>query len=429
MKLKNWYEIRGPKFIWQRGKSLLERYDLKPEKAMDRIKDCVAELTEVNCAPTFFTPGIIVQRYPQFICSLQDAGVEIAVHGYHHINLRDLPVAVAVEQLMRAAHTFQRFGFETHGFRCPYMGCTDELVVSIPAGVFGYSSNQSIYWGNVEDTYHQDDHLFFDTLKKFYKPNDSSQKYCLPWMFSGMVEIPVCVPDDLQLYDGLQLDNASMADAWNRVLQRTYQRGELFNLLFHTELASILNHQFCTLIRQAQRYQPGVWIACLREINDWWREKSRFSVEITAGPASLRLNFACSPRATILVRGIDCVKSTPIWDGNYHKLQSIILDVPAKPRPFVGLAADAPEGTVSFLRDQGYLLDAGETARSCGIYLDNESLGKLDNEVELVNAIEASSAPLVRFWRWPNGMKSALCITGDLDALSLYDYASRVFIG
>ena len=34
--------------------------------------------------------------------------------------------------------------------------------------------------------------------------------------------------------------------------------------------------------------------------------------------------------------------------------------------------------------------------------------------------------PVIRLWPWPNGMRSALCITGDLDALSLLDYAARL---
>jgi hypothetical protein len=38
-----------------------------------------------------------------------------------------------------------------------------------------------------------------------------------------------------------------------------------------------------------------------------------------------------------------------------------------------------------------------------------------------------SPAPLVKLGRWPDGAKSALCLTGDLDALSLVDYLSRVF--
>ena len=243
-----------------------------------------------------------------------------------------------------------------------------------------------------------------------------------------MVEIPVCIPDDLQLCDGLQLDGAGIGQKWDQILHQTYLRGELFTLLFHTELASFCNSSFGTLIRRAKEYEPRVWIARLQDISDWWREKSNFKVVITSLTAGLRLNFSCTPRATILIRGLDANGSAPIWDGNYHRLQSDTLEVTTNPRPFVGLSADTPENTVSLLRGQGYILDTSQTASSCGIFLDNETLGKLTNEVELVDYIETSPAPLVRFWRWPNGVKSVLCITGDLDAISLFDYASRIFI-
>ena len=73
-------------------------------------------------------------------------------------------------------------------------------------------------------------------------------------------------------------------------------------------------------------------------------------------------------------------------------------------------------------------MDVSKTARCCGIFLDNDALSQLTNEVELVNYSEISPTPLVRLWRWPNGAKSAMCITGDLDALTLFDYASRIFI-
>jgi hypothetical protein len=102
------------------------------------------------------------------------------------------------------------------------------------------------------------------------------------------------------------------------------------------------------------------------------------------------------------------------------------LDIPAEPRPFVGLPASTPEQTVSFLEEQGYILDSGETATSCGTYIDAATLARVTTEVELINHIEASSGPLIRYWRWPDGAKSAMCVTGDLDALSLLDYALRL---
>jgi len=102
--------------------------------------------------------------------------------------------------------------------------------------------------------------------------------------------------------------------------------------------------------------------------------------------------------------------------------------VPAEPRPFIGLPADVPQHIVSFLQEQGYILDTSELAARCGMYIDAATLAKLTSAVSLIDHIEASPGPLVRYWRWPNGAKSAMCISGDLDALTLLDYASRLFV-
>jgi len=83
---------------------------------------------------------------------------------------------------------------------------------------------------------------------------------------------------------------------------------------------------------------------------------------------------------------------------------------------------------VSFLREQGYILDTGETATRCATYIDAATLAGLRSEVELIDYIEASPGPLVRYWRWPDAARSAMCVTGDLDALTLLDYASRLFV-
>ena len=95
-------------------------------------------------------------------------------------------------------------------------------------------------------------------------------------------------------------------------------------------------------------------------------------------------------------------------------------------RPFIGVAADTPPGPVAFLREQGYIVDTSQQAADCAMYLGPTELADVRNQIQLLDLIETSSAPLVRFWRWPAGARSAFCVTGDLDALSLTDYAARV---
>lgn len=83
----------------------------------------------------------------------------------------------------------------------------------------------------------------------------------------------------------------------------------------------------------------------------------------------------------------------------------------------------APAATASFLHEHGYVVDTSDDAVHCSVYLDDVT--RADGEVELLERIESSAAPLLKLGRWPNGARSALCIAGDLDALSLGDYASR----
>ena len=62
-----------------------------------------------------------------------------------------------------------------------------------------------------------------------------------------------------------------------------------------------------------------------------------------------------------------------------------------------------------------------------GLPLDSATLAGIPNGVELASYIEGAGTPLVRYWRWPDAAKSALCVTSDLDALPLLDYPYRLF--
>lgn len=429
MKLREWYAERGAGYVPQRATALLHRYGLTPARAMDRVSDCVAKLAQLDCAPTFPTPGRVLDRHPEYFRRLQANGAEIAVHAFDHVDLRAYPPEEACRQLVRAADTFDRHGIERHGFRCPYLGCTDGLLDAMPEGLFEYSSNRAIEWdvrilagneGGNQATY--------DVLQRVYRPLSAQEVVSVPWSRAHILEIPVALPDDLTLHDGLQLGPEGMAEAWRDILQQTHRRGEAFVLMVHPELAERCHQAFATMLHEAARLQPRVWVARLKDIGLWWREKATFSVDISPTEAGLHLSFACSDRGTILGKGLPEDGSEPPWDGAYRRLRTRSLEVPAEPRPFLGLPANTPARTAAFLREQGYILDVTDSAPRCATYLDAAVLDRLASQVELLHWIETSVGPLIRYWRWPNGAKSALSITGDLDALTLLDYAGRLFI-
>ncbi len=142
----------------------------------------------------------------------------------------------------------------------------------------------------------------------------------------------------------------------------------------------------------------------------------------------MRLEFRCSERATVLARQVDTSERVSEWDGSYRVLESRTLRLKASgKRPFVGVAADPADPVVAFLTNQGYIVETGAAAAKCATYLGSTELTRARAQVQLIELIESAATPLVRFWRWPSNTRSALCVTGDLDALSLTDYAARLF--
>jgi len=73
-------------------------------------------------------------------------------------------------------------------------------------------------------------------------------------------------------------------------------------------------------------------------------------------------------------------------------------------------------------------VDTCERATPCATYIDAAALARQTSEVELIHYIEAVADPLIRHWGWPGGAKSAMRVTGDLDALTLLDYALRLSV-
>jgi peptidoglycan/xylan/chitin deacetylase (PgdA/CDA1 family) len=427
MNLEMWYQKRGLKFVCQRGWKLLNRYGLTEAKACRRIAACMSSLASNNASPTFPVPAKVIEHYPAFIHHLEGMGAEIAVHGYTHADLKACSPVQASQQLLKAVDVFEKHGLAAHGFRCPYLSCSDELIEAIPEGSFEYSSNQAIKWP-VPTTFRPKIERIVSTLDQFYCSIEAQSNLCLPWFRKGMVEIPVCVPDDIQLFDGFQMSSAAVTRFWIDILAQVHQRGELFSLVFHPELFNNCIDSISEVVQEARGYFPGFWVAHLFEIAEWWLEKSRFSIQMTETAESILLKFDCTPRATILARKLDPPGTllTP-WMGDYQRINDSSLTVPCLPRPFIGISEDFPASLQSFLSEFGYQLESGENARKCALFLDGESIKKFKTNLELIDWIEKTDAPLLRYWLWPDGYRGALSLSGDLDALSIIDYSNRLF--
>jgi len=421
----HWWKERGPIYILRRSIALLKRYGFDSTRTRERVTDGVNFLARYGCEPTLPVPGRVVSKNAQFCRDLQEIGVEFAVHGYDHVDFRSLTPEEASHQFAMAKDAFCRNGIRFEGFRCPYLSYSDNLLSTIPNGAFKYSSNRAIWWDVVHNGLATRETVIFRKLQHFYRAESSSTTVATPRLTGHIVEIPASLPDDIQLRDGLKLGEQGLLEAWTEILRLTHRRGEVFTLLFHPELFGECKPAFESILTNAKLLRPSVWVAPLREVSRWWLEKARFSTKVCSNVSGLHVTFECSDRATVLIRHLETAEPTQPWDGEYSVLQGRSLRVTGDQRPFVGVSPEIPAKTGAFLLEQGYILDMSNEAPACGLYLEAETLSKFNTELQLIEYIELSQAPLVRFWRWPNKAKSVLCVTGDLDATSLVDYATR----
>ena len=89
--------------------------------------------------------------------------------------------------------------------------------------------------------------------------------------------------------------------------------------------------------------------------------------------------------------------------------------------------ADAPAAAIDFLRREGYTVTPGGRPGDCSVYLDDlAQFGEVD-EKPLAERLGQLQSPLLRYWRWPDRARCALSVTGDIDSITLIDFALRIW--
>jgi len=347
------------------------------------------------------------------------------VHGYDHVDFRSLSIEDARKQFDAAVQVFQKAGIEVSGFRCPYLSYDSSQACSLPPDIFHYSSNKAVWWELFAAEKTGQANAIFRTLQSFYNADSADTGVVTPRLQGSVVEIPASVPDDLQLCDGMKLGPQGMADAWREVLARTHRRGEIFTLLFHPESFLECGDALVAILAEARDLHPSVWITLLKDVGEWWHEKAAFRARAEKVKDGYQVNIKCSPRATVLVRDLPIAGPAP-WSDSYDRLASRSVFVPGAKKPFIGVQSDTDPKISSLLREQGFIVEADDLGCEHSLYLTASQLEMIKSERQLIDFIENQRVPLIRFGCWPGGTKSALCITGDLDALCLVDYIQRL---
>ena len=416
---------------------ILLRYGLTPRKMLRKLEKFERILNDYGCTATFPTTAVVLKRYCGHLKSViggesekraaafsggscERIGgdcVELAVHGLFHRDISTLEKEELRRELREALRIFMKSGIEPVGFRAPYLKRNENIAEVVGEMGLEYDNSEAILW-EFDEIGHEIEREI-ERIKEFYRPLDAKTCMSLPRGISP-VFIPVLLPDD-EILERLNLC-ANAGRIWSEILSRVYERGEIFVLQLHPERIDKFESALRVVLEYACKSQPPVWVASLKDIARWWKERGNFDInvdETNGGKFNVSVN--CSDAATILLKDAEShIEGERHWHGAYKSVEC--RDFELSERPSVGVSPEVSEEFVNFLIEEGFHVEESTAKWKYGVFFEEET-----SEFSALQRIESSDAQVVRIWRWPFNARCALCITGDIDALTLWDFLIRIF--
>lgn len=417
MDVKFLYTSRGPTNLVKRALQISGRFGLGTGRSQKRFGRFLDLLDRYGVSPTFPVTALPLSRHPELASMLLDRGAELAVHAYTHVDLSALEHSRQAENIGRAVTIFRRLGIPFHGFRAPYLRWNEDTMRVVEEYGFRYSSNQAVWWSVLaEHDLSLAEREGMERGRAFYRPRSAESAFVLPYRKRGFVEIPVTLPDDEILFDRMYLrDPSRLAEVWRRIAEESYRRGEIFTVQLHPERIDFFSEALSEVLDFARHRRPGVWMTTLASIARWWMEKAGNCASFAGGDGVVRVNVEVAEGTEVLIRE----------GGRERVVEEGVIEIPGDKLPCVGAGPGCERAIVQLLRDKGYLVEIGEEPELFAIHIGELRSAQIEEIDPVLKKLESFPGPLVRFSPWPHGNRSALAVTGDIDAVTLWDFLKR----
>jgi peptidoglycan/xylan/chitin deacetylase (PgdA/CDA1 family) len=416
---------KGASGLLRRARTIGARYGVTAHRMEGRLAVVLEIVERHGRGATLPITAAAVERHGGEIARYAERGIEFAVHGYRHVDHAGLGAAAQVSELGRARRILQAHGVPALGFRAPYLRWNEGTLQALRENGFLYDSSQAIHWP-IDPTL---DSGGYRRALAFYGALSANEHLSLPRLDRGVVRIPCAIPDDEAAVDRLQLRSSDqIADVWLDVFRRTHERGELFTLAVHPERIDVCGPAIAAVLDAASTARSAVWIARLDELARWWQARAGTNAVVheASDDGRWRVDVRGPEGLVVLAHNVEVPGAERIAEGTVC-VTAERFDVRSDIRPVVAVHPGSPPALRTFLRDQGYLVEIAPSPDGYGSFVHRDRFSPED-ELPLVRELESSRAPLLRLGRWPRGARSALSITGDVDALTIWDYALR-FVG
>ena len=419
---RNWISFvlgqsRGPRNAITRLPTIVGRFGVTPDKSEHNLDKLLEVTDKYSVNPTLPVTAATARRHPDVVRRLEDRGVEIAAHGLVHNDYASLSREEQFAQVSQARRELESLGFKIRGWRCPYSRWNNDTLDALRASGFEYDATPVYEWPAFrEENIHMspEEEADYQRLCRLFNVRDARTRAVLPTESDGLVQIPMSIPQDEDMVDRLHLDAEAMSRVWRRMLHDSHSRRELFVICLHPERAVLCAEPLDATLEKA-RALGDVWIPTLVDISVWWQEKGRTKVDVTSDgrPGSWKVSV-CGSERVVTRCGPHLVNGTATSS----------LQQPRK--PVIAAGSQWPEVTIARVREAGYLVESKpESDVEYALYLRDVAVLS-DQPDTVVRNVEKHEGSLIRVQPWPSGARSCLSITGDIDALTLVDFAMRV---
>ncbi|MFH0810084.1 MAG: polysaccharide deacetylase family protein [Pseudomonadota bacterium] len=392
------------------------------ERIEKKLRLLQAIMTRYSCPLTACVTACLAERYPASVEAMVQRGWEIAAHGKVHCDFRRLPLEAQTAELEEARRLYSDKGLAVTGFRAPYLAWNENTRTAAARTGFLWTSNQALLWPVFDRRDHSPRrwHSLELVLEHLYRPLRAERSVSIPQIREGVVEIPASLPDDEIPLDRLRISEGMLQALWLRLLKESRGRGELAVLLIHHERVPEFSSALKAVVRAARGRSGSLWLAGMGAIARWWQERSGFRLDIERVGGRYRVEARCSPSGVVLVKdGGHRDWPLPGW----REIRARRFTLEASARPTIGLVGQPAPAAAAFLRNEGFVVEPRQGEHA--VMLEGfEDFGP-EAERALLGVVEAARGPLLRFWRWPRGVKSALALSMDVDSMTLLDFAKR----
>lgn len=233
-----------------------------PKRSVPMILDV---LEKYGVKATFFIPSLVALRFPEVIKTIDNAGHEIAQHGYAHELFANLTPEEQIEIVERSQSIFTDIiGHPVKGFRCPSGDWTRETPKILIERGINYSSS---ICGNEQPFRTKIEGELTDLIELPTK-----------WEFDDYVQMAYSIYPAKPVGQDRISSYRMVIDNFLREFEGADRFGLLVATVFHPQVIGTPGRmQILDRLLKYTTREKNIWVATCLEVADWYRKTNPLS--------------------------------------------------------------------------------------------------------------------------------------------------------